>query len=52
MNPPASSNAKGVGRLVRRARNTVKRYAGRTEPKLVRRLERAQAILFYHTLSK
>lgn len=36
---------KGEGRKLRRARNAVKRYAGKTEAKLVRRYERAQALL-------
>lgn len=40
------------GRVLRRARNAVKRYAGRTEPKLVRRYERAYAFLLAEKLSK
>lgn len=43
----ASRLAIGRGKRVRRARNIVKRYAGKPglEPKLKRRLARAQAVI-------
>jgi hypothetical protein len=40
------------GRVLRRARNTIKRYAGKSEPKLVARFNRAQGIILAHALSK
>lgn len=41
---------KGEGRKLRRARNALKRYEGKTENKLVARYRRAQAFLLAYKL--
>jgi hypothetical protein len=52
--PQASRAAIGEGKRVRRARNIVKRYAelANLSDRMLRRLERAKAVLVYASLSK